>query len=69
VGTGLTEGEGNANTNIDDFELAESEINPSSTTNIFEILSSRYKKSAYMRLLKADKEIAPEAPAEKEIND
>lgn len=69
VGTGVTEGEGNANTNIDDFELAESEINPSSTTNIFEILSSRYKKSAYMRLLKSDKEIAPEAPAEKEIND
>lgn len=69
VGTGLTEGEGTANTNIDDFELAESEINPSSTTNIFEIVSSRYKKSAYMRLLKADKEITPEAPASKEIND
>ncbi len=69
VGNGLTEGEGAANTNINDFELAESEINPSSTTNIFEILSSRYKKSAYMRLLKADKEIAPEAPANKEIND
>lgn len=69
VGTGLTEGEGTANTNIDDFELAESEINPSSTTNIFEIVSSRYKKSAYMRLLKADKQIAPEAPAAKEIND
>ena len=69
VGTGLTEAEGTANTNLNDFELAESEINPSSTTNIFEILSSRYKKSAYMRLLKADKEITPEAPAEKEIND
>ncbi len=69
VGAGLTEGEATGNVNINDFELAESEINPSSTTNIFEILSSRYKKSAYMRLLKADKEIAPEAPAQKEIND
>ena len=69
VGTGLSEGEGSGNMNINDFELAESEINPSSTTNIFDILSSRYKKSAFRRLLKADKEIAPEAPAEREIND
>lgn len=69
VGTGLSEGEGSGTMNINDFELADSEINPSSTTNLFDILSSRYKKSAFRRLLKADKEIAPEAPAEREIND